>query len=175
MSEGIFSTFPILNTAKLTLRQLALKDEEEIFLLRSDSVINKYLNRQTSKTIDDARQFINNIIKGNALYWAITLSHKDKLIGTICLYGFSNVHDKCEIGYELLPSFQRQGIMQEALEKVIDYAFHVIRIKKIEAFLHKDNQKSIKLLENLSFKYSNDTDKSNPDLLCYYFTNELLL
>src|ERR1700747_1897570 len=101
-----FMPFPILTTERLTLRQLASNDEQEIFTLRSDSEINKYLDRQPSNTIEDARNFINkvneNINKNDSLYWAITLSDKNILAGTICLFGFSDDNCKCEIGYELL-------------------------------------------------------------------------
>src|SRR5664279_3536662 len=163
MLNRSFRPFPILITERLTLRQLVINDEQEIFTLRSDSEINKYLDRQISNTIEDARNFINkvneNINKNVSLYWAITLSARNKLVGTICLYGFADENDNCEIGYELLTNFQGQGIMKEAAEKVIGYAFNTIKVKKIEAFFHRDNQSSIKLLEKLSFRNSNEPDK----------------
>src|ERR1043165_2118776 len=116
MSIRIFTPFPVLKTERLTLRQLVVTDEQEIFTLRSDSEINKYLNRQLSNTVEDARNFINkineSINKNDSIYWAITLSDKNKLIGTICLFGFSDDNYRCEIGYELLTKFQRQGIMK---------------------------------------------------------------
>ena len=59
---------------------------------------------------------------------------------------------KCEIGYELLTNFQGQGIMQEAAEKVVDYAFNTIKVQKIEAIFHRYNQRSINLLEKLLFR-----------------------
>ena len=173
MLNETFKPFPILTTERLTLRQLAINDEQEIFTLRSDSEINKYLDRQISNTIDDARNFINKIIRSDSLYWAITLSDKNVLIGTICLFGFSVENYKCEIGYELLTNFQGQGIMKEAVEKVIDYAFNTIKVKKIEAFLHRDNLRSIKLLEKFSFRNSNEPDNTNPELICYHLTNSM--
>jgi len=177
MLNRTFTPFPILTTERLTLRQLVINDEREIFTLRSDSEINKYLDRQLSNTIDDARNFINkvneNINKNDSLYWAITLSDKNVLIGTICLFSFSDETDKCEIGYELLTNFQGQGIMTEALEKVIDFAFNTIKVQKIEAFFHIDNQSSIKLLEKFSFKDSNKPDKTDTNLVCYHLTNSV--
>jgi [ribosomal protein S5]-alanine N-acetyltransferase len=167
--------FQTLIITRLTLRQLVLADDQAIFALRSDTEINKYLDRPPSRSIDDAINFINkvneNVNKGNSLYWAITLSDKNILVGTICLFGFSDENYKCEIGYELLTNFQGQGIMSEALEKVIDYAFNKIKVKKNEAFMHRGNQRSIKLLENLSFSNSNERDEANPDLVCYQLTN----
>ena len=177
MLNRSFTPFPILATERLTLRQLVINDEQEIFTLRSDSEINKYLDRQVSNTINDARNFINkvneNINKNDSLYWAITLSDRNILAGTICLFGFSDENNKCEIGYELLTNFQGQGIMKEAAEKVIDYAFNTIKVQKIEAFLHRDNQRSIKLLEKFSFRNSNEPDRTNPELICYNLTNPI--
>ena len=177
MLNKTFTSFPILTTERLTLRQLVIADEQEIFNLRSDGEINKYLDRQVSNTIDDARNFINkvneNINKNDSLYWAITLSDRNILAGTICLFGFSDENDKCEIGYELLTNFQGQGIMKEAAEKVIDYAFNTIKVQKIEASLHKDNKRSIKLLEKLSFINSNEPGNTSPELICFYLTNSI--
>lgn len=170
-----FTPFPILTTERLTLRQLKINDEQEIFTLRSDSEINKYLGRQIANTIDDARNFINkvneNINKNDSIYWAITVKDKNILIGTICLFSFSEENNKCEIGYELLPTFQGQGIMKEAAEKVIEYAFNTIKVQRIEAFFHRDNQRSVKLLEKCLFRNSNDPDKTDPNLIYYHLTN----
>jgi [ribosomal protein S5]-alanine N-acetyltransferase len=116
MLNNHFTPFPILRTERLTLRQLQINDEKEIFTLRSDSEINKFLDRPLSNTIEDARNFINsvneNIQKNISLYWGITLSDSNTFVGTICIYGFSDENDNCEIGYELLTNFQGQGIMK---------------------------------------------------------------
>ena len=175
MLNRSFAPFPILATERLTLRKLAIYDVKEIFTLRSDSEINKYLDRQVSTTIEDARNFINkvneNINKNDSLYWAITLGDTNILVGTICLFRFSDENGKCEIGYELLTNFQGQGIMKEAVEQVIDYAFNTIKVQEIGAFLHRDNQSSINLLEKSSFRNSNEPDETNPEIICYHLTN----
>lgn len=169
-----FNHFPILVTERLLLRQLVITDAQHIFALRSDDEINRYLGRQASKTIDDALNFINtvkhNIITTTALYWAITLKDRNTFIGTICLYNFSD-DGNCEIGYELMTSFQGYGLMYEAAKKVINYAFNTIQVQQIQAFLHKSNERSIKLLRKLSFKYSNKCIEQEPDLIAYFLTN----
>jgi RimJ/RimL family protein N-acetyltransferase len=175
MLNKSFALFPILTTERLILRQLVMSDDQKVFTLRSDGEINKYLNREVSNTIDDARNFINkvneSVNKNDSLYWAITFGDRNILVGTICLFSFSDEKDTCEIGYELLTKFQGQGIMKEAAEKVIDYAFNTIKVKKIEACLHRDNQRSINLLDKFSFKSSTNFDKTNPELICYHLTN----
>lgn len=163
-----FTPFPILITERLTLRQLSIDDQQDIFALRSDPKINKFLDRPLYRTNEEAINFINkvndNIEKGNSYYWAITLTDTKTLVGTICLFDFSAENNSCEIGYELMTKFQGQGIMKEAAQAVIDYVFQTLKFKKILAFTHYDNQNSTNLLLKLNFVKSLETNKENPDL-----------
>ena len=172
---NVINPFPILTTERLVLRKLSLNDEQAIFTLRTDIEVNKYLDRPICNSVDDARKFIQtvntNIDNNKAFYWAITLANNNVLVGTICLFGFSEEHKNCEIGYELLTKFQGQGIMKEAVESVIDYAFHTLQVEKIEAFFHRDNQGSVKLLDKFSFENSNEVDEENPKLIGRYLIN----
>ena len=167
--------FPIVKTDRLVLRQLDISDAQEIFILRSDAEINKYLGRKKSTTVEEAMSFITNInesiANNDSLYWAITIDGDSNLVGTACLFSFSEENSQCEIGYELLTQFQGQGIMKEAVEAVIAYAFDVIKVQRIEAFFHKDNLRSVSLLDKLSFRNSDETDAENPDLIGYYLVN----
>jgi len=171
MLNKTLSTFPILTTERLILRQLLESDVEEIFLLRSDTIINKFLARKPSETLEDALNFIKNIQKNELLYWAITQSHNGKLIGTICLFDFSDELNKCEIGYELLTDYQGQGIMSEAMKKIIEFALHAYGLKTIDAFTHKDNQSSTKLLQKFNFVKTGIIDEINPDLMVFRLSN----
>ena len=89
MEQRNLNTFPLLTTERLTLRQLADSDTQEIFMLRSDRLINKYLGRQPSKTLEDTLEFIEKIKMNSQTYWAITQKGNEKLIGTICLFDVS--------------------------------------------------------------------------------------
>lgn len=163
-----FTKFPILTTERLRLRQLSHDDQLDIFALRSDAVINKYLDRKPSTTVEDALRFIDNVnenIRNNtSIYWAITLIKTKTFVGTICLYNFSTKNNSCEVGYELKTNFQGQGIMKEALEVVINYTFETLQFCQIIAFTHKGNQKSTKLLTTLQFVQSEDLLAENPDI-----------
>lgn len=171
MLNKAFSTFPMLTTERLTLRQLSESDVQEIFLLRSDKTINKFLNRKPSETLDDALSFIKNIRSNELLYWAVTQTKSEKLVGTICLFDLSDELSKCEIGYELLADHQGKGIMSEALQKVVGFAVDTVGVKTIEAFTHKENHSSTKLLEKLNFQRINIVEETNPNLLLFRLSN----
>lgn len=171
MTNLNFPPFPILTTERLTLRPLSAEDRDTIFALRSDAEVNKYLDRAPSKTIDDAIHFINqvtdNTVENNAIYWVITLTDTQTAVGTICLFDFSEEKNCCEIGYELLTKFQRQGIMKEAAQRVIDYVFHKLKLKEIRAFTHYQNKRSTQLLLQLDFIKSLENDVENPNVNCF--------
>ena len=92
-------------------------------------------------------------------------------VGTICLFDFSNEKSSCEIGYELMTKFQGQGIMKEAAEKVIDYAFQALQFQKIVAFTHNANRNSAKLLTKFNFKKSIEANIENPDFSIFTLTH----
>lgn len=167
----ISKNLPTLITKRLTLRPLSVNDASEILLLRSNREINKYLDRKPSETIEDALHFIKIILENSeTFYWAITKTGEDKLIGTICLFDFTNDTNKCEIGYELRTAFQGQGIMLEAATKVIQYAMETLGIKSIDAFTHKENQSSTSLLQKLNFKDLGSSAVENPNLILFRLT-----
>jgi [ribosomal protein S5]-alanine N-acetyltransferase len=174
MTKMNTSTFPILTTQRLTLRRLSIDDYKDIFDLRSDLEINKFLDRQLCKTTDDAKNFINkineNIEKGGTYYWAISLTDTKQLVGTICLFDFSSEKNSCEIGYELMTKFQGKGIMQEAAQKVINFVFQTLKFKKIIAFTHYENQNSTNLLLKFNFLKSIEAVEDNPNLTIFTLT-----
>ena len=61
MLEITFIPFPTLTNERLILRQLSINDQQDVFSLRSDAEINKYLDREPSKNIEDALTFIGKI------------------------------------------------------------------------------------------------------------------
>ena len=87
------------------------------------------------------------------IYWGLAPKTNDRIIGTICLWNLSRKERCAEIGYELHPDFQGQGLMQEAVEVVLAYGFEEMKLKNIEAYLHKKNINSIRLLERSKFKF----------------------
>ena len=155
MQTKRFSPFPKLTSLRLTLRQLVESDAPSIFSLRSNPEVNQYLGRPLQKSIAEAQAFIEKINCGIAqdesMYWAISLQGNPNLIGTICLWNFSENLKIAELGYELLPDFQGQGIMSEALPCVLNYAFETLALDSVLAYTHIENTASRKLLEQQGF------------------------
>lgn len=145
-----------LHTMRLRLKALSIEDAEEILLLRSNLIVNQFVERQQAKTIDDALQFINRIIdnvsKNSTYYWCITEMEGSKTIGTICLWNFSKELNKAEVGYDLHPNFHGKGIMSEALQAVLEFGFQSLNLNYIDAYTQYDNLSSVHLLKKYGFQ-----------------------
>ena len=148
--------FPVLATKRLVLRALNIDDRDALLALRSDERVNKYIGRSSNINAGDVETFINKIAaiieNKQGVYWVICLKDNPKLIGTICYWNLELERDLAEIGYELSPDYQGQGLMQEAITVVINYGFNVMSLKVITALPHPDNVNSVKLLERKGFE-----------------------
>jgi ribosomal-protein-alanine N-acetyltransferase len=174
-----FNPFPEIKTERLVLRKIKESDYDVILFLRSDKIVNKFIERpenRKTKNETDAIKFIKEIsenAKNNkSIAWGITLKNNPKIVGTICLWNFSNDRQIAEIGYDLNPAFQRKGIMDEALKSILNFGFNKLNLYKIEAFTHKENKSSIRLLENNRFLFiENRKDEDNTNNLIFEIEN----
>lgn len=150
-----FSPFPQLTTEQLVLRQLTTADAGAIARLRSNEIVNQYLDRPKTTSPAEALLFIdkiaNTLANKKGAYWVIALQENSDLIGTICYWNLIPEDGIAEIGYELHPDFHGKGIMQEAIKAVIDYGFNEMKVKIIKANTIAENTASIKLLERNNF------------------------
>ena len=150
--------FPDITTERLFLRKIEELDCDVILFLRSDETVTKFIERpenRKTKNKTDAIKFIKEINEAfeeeKSISWGITLKNNPKIIGTICLWNFSENKKTAEVGYDLNPEFYRLGIMSEALNSVIHFGFNKLNLDKIEAFTHNKNEGSKKLLEKNEF------------------------
>ena len=151
-----FSPFPEIETERLLLRRMTTNDAEEILYLRSSDDVMKYIDRERTKSIEEAKGFLDKIDaslnSNNGIMWGITLKEKPgKLIGNIGYWRLVKEHYRAEIGYMLHPSFWKKGIMKEALLRVIDFAFDEMNLHSIEANINPGNTASATLLESTGF------------------------
>ena len=155
MLEINFLPFHNLETDRLLLRRVVIDDVNEIFALRSDKEVMKYIPRPLVKTNEEALAHIamidEKIDSNEGINWAITLKGNPKLIGIIGHYRIKPEHFRAEIGYMLLPEYQGKGIITEAIKEVVNYGFKVMKLHSIEAIIDPENFGSEKVLQKNGF------------------------
>ncbi|QIL40447.1 GNAT family N-acetyltransferase [Pedobacter sp. HDW13] len=173
-----FSTFPIVETDRFTLRRLLLTDAAEIYELRSDVEVAVLTGKAPYQSLNDATAYINkidNLVNNNeSIYWVIAEQETGPMIGAVCLWDFNPETRTIEMGYELLRAFQGKGIMLEVIPRILNYAFEVMGVQTIVAFPSSDNPPSVKLLERLGFDLVQEDHKNThqgvPGMLTYTFS-----
>ncbi|MCF8239684.1 MAG: GNAT family N-acetyltransferase [Saprospiraceae bacterium] len=160
--------FTALQTSRLLLRKLMPSDWEMICFLRSDKKVNEFVDRPPAESKEEALAFISKIRAGNnnqgSYYWTITELDREDMIGSICLWNLSSDGQRAEVGYDLHPEYQGKGFMKESLKAVLDFGFQKLGLQVIDAYTHRLNEPSRKLLVACGFKLvegKNDEDNEN--------------
>lgn len=151
-----FDPFPVLETARLLIRDCTHDDVVEVMNLRSDMDAMRYLDRPKTHTLEQAHELIqrmqDTMANEEGMGWAICLKDDPKLIGTIGFYRLKKENFRGEIGYMILPAYWKQGYMTEALTAVIDFGFRQMGLHTIEADINPENVASRQLLLKLGFE-----------------------
>ena len=145
-------------TERLLLSALQTTDAPLIYELHTNAAVQQYINREQPKDEKISLAFIEKIMegvqKGRWFYWALRpKAAPEQLMGTICLWQFSDDRSSAEIGFDLLPQYQRQGFMQEALQDIIQFTAEALRLKTIVGIVNADNQPCIQLLTRNNFQF----------------------
>jgi [ribosomal protein S5]-alanine N-acetyltransferase len=151
-----FTPFPELRTKRLLLRQLKLSDASRVQRLRSNEAVMQYINRPLTRTLEDAQKWINVILEAldsnNGITWCLCLSEAPKEhVGSIGLWRIDKENYRAEIGYMLEPALQGQGLMYEALQRIVTYGFREMKLHSIEAQVDPKNAASGALLKKGGF------------------------
>ena len=91
---------------------------------------------------------------GEAYRFRLLLADGDgEFIGTVGLRNVTSAATcSCTLGYSLDFEHQGQGLMKEALEAVIAFAFGQLGLRRIEACYMPANERSARLLASLGFE-----------------------
>jgi len=75
----------------------------------------------------------------------------DTPLGDIGLQVSTQFREEADIGYTVIPQAQGRGIASEALRAVCDYAFNLVGVKAVNAYVLADNVGSVRVLEKTGF------------------------
>ena len=147
----------ILETARLTLRQITIDDAAFYLRLLNEPSWLQYIGNKGVRTLADARQSILNgpvsmqARLGFSLYLN-ELKGSGVPIGLCGLIKRETLSD-IDIGFAFLPEYWGKGYAYEAAAAVVDYATHKIGLTRLVAITSPENTSSIRLLERLGLTF----------------------
>lgn len=147
-----------LKTGRIGFSQWTQNDMALAELLWGNPEVTKYICASGSFSLDEIANRLHTEILNESMYkvqyWPIFELASTDLIGCCGLRPYQT--DTYEIGFHLRPEFWRQGYAKEAANAVIDYAFRVLKAKKLFAGHNPYNEASRKVLHGLGFTYVGD-------------------
>jgi len=151
-----FSLFPTLETPRLFLRQPRGEDAGDIFLLRSDPEVMRYIPRPLAQSVDDVHALLGllqeRVQAGEGINWAMEWKETGEVVGLLGFVNFKAAHNRAEIGYSLAQTWHRRGLCTEAVKAVLDWGFSALSLHSVEAIVDVDNTASARLLEAIGFR-----------------------
>jgi ribosomal-protein-alanine N-acetyltransferase len=151
------STFPTIETERLLLREITFADVPALFEVHGDHECMKWFGVDPLVDEAGAQKLVEAFASWRALpnqgtRWGIQVKGQPFLAGTCGLFAWNRGWHKCTIGYELNPTMQGNGYMQEALRSCLAWGFESMQLNRIEAQVHPSNASSIRSVERLGFK-----------------------
>lgn len=137
-NSGIFAGFmPDLETPRLRLRRMTMRDALDVYEYSRDPLVARYVLWDAQRNISEARGYIRYMLRryrmGEPSSWGIVWKDTGKLIGTIGFMWIQWENASAEVGYSLSRDYWNRGIMTEALAEVLRYGFHTMNLNRIEA------------------------------------------
>jgi ribosomal-protein-alanine N-acetyltransferase len=143
-------TVPVMETARLVLRQLRADDADALHPMFSDVAANTYGTHPAATTIEETREAVaKRAAATDWRAWAITLKGDDAAIGTVACYE-KRQGKVTEIGYVLRRDHWGHGYVTEAVAAMIDLLFAEGQ-RRVFADTDPDNLPSIAVLKRLGF------------------------
>lgn len=146
----------ILETDRLTLRQLTLKDAKFIVTLLNEPDWIKYIGDRGIRTVEAAKKYIKEgpmtmyNEHGIGLY-LIELKENAQPIGLCGLLHRDFLKD-VDLGFALLSRYWGKGYAFEAAKGTLSYGAETLGHRRIVGFTSLDNEKSANLLQKLGMK-----------------------
>lgn len=155
-----------LETERLILRRLTLDDVDAAFTnWVTDEEVTKYLRWKPHKNKDETREIFNSWIDEyrNLEYyqWVVELKEIGEPIGTIGVVSLDNKTEMVHIGYALGRAWWANGIMTEALTRLIEFFFEEVGVNRIESMFDPENIGSGKVMEKVGMEYEGTLRKAD--------------
>lgn len=168
MDEFVKTKFDVTNytleTDRLILRQWHLSDLNDLFEYASVDGVGEMAGWKTHEDLEHSKGILFNFLISRSVY-AIQLKSKNKVIGSL---GVDELHINHlgeefkklkgrEIGYVLNKQYWGQGIMTEAVNKVVNHIFTELDFDFLMCAHFKDNVRSKRVIEKTGFIFYKET------------------
>lgn len=151
-----------IETERLLLKNISYEDRQFILQQFSNEAVNKFLfDAEPLNNLKEADELIEFYLEEEPRLqhrWILSLKNSGKKLGTCGFHCWNRNKKYVDIGYDLKEEYWGQGIMTEALKAILMFAKNEMDVKKINANIYFENERSIRIAKKLGFVFSNETE-----------------
>jgi [ribosomal protein S5]-alanine N-acetyltransferase len=119
--------------------------------------MTRYTSWAPHESIDDSRTFLafveSRYRNGEPVGHAVVDAATNRMIGTCGVASYSEQHERAEIAYAISAEYWNKGYITEAARAVVDDAFRVLKLNRLQSCCHVDNVGSRRVMEKLGMTY----------------------
>ena len=156
IDKSIFKSFPELESERLLFRRILQSDAKDLFLLRSNDDVLRFMDVPRHHSISDSEKLIHTLDESyeneTGINWVIVEKRSNSFAGYFGFWRMIPEHCRAEIGYAIKPEFWGKSYMYETINKMVRFGFENMMLHSIEANVNPLNERSKKVLERIGFK-----------------------
>lgn len=144
--DCLFDDMPRLETPRLILRRLEMRDAPDLFNYSRDPQVAKHVLWDAQTSVSEARAYVRYMLRryraGEPASWGIEEKETGRVVGTIGYMWYQRDNNACEVGYSLARRRWNRGYMTEALAEVLRFSFEELGVHRVEAQHEVENAAS---------------------------------
>jgi len=164
-----YTQYPRINGLLVNLREVSINDAMDISRLMTYNISRSLWEVPYPYTIENALEFINSSHKDFKSLKAVNfaIQYKNNLEGVnriVGIIGLKNIdYDKknTNLGYWIGEPYWGNGIATESVTLVINYAFSVLGLEEVYAYVYSENKASIRVLEKNGMTKKGEANEYN--------------
>ncbi len=163
----------MFETDRLILRRLDERDVDEIFAMRSDPEVMRFIRAPQNRieTVNWLNLVSSRWESDHIGFCAIVEKQTDKFVGWCGLWQLKET-DELEIGYAIAKSAWGKGFATEAAQVFLRYAFEQLKTGKIVAVAEPENASSRRVMEKIGMKFVRFGEFYNRELVQYVISQK---
>jgi [ribosomal protein S5]-alanine N-acetyltransferase len=149
------TAIPALETQNLLLRHWSKADAAGLHAAFGDAPTMRYWDSPPTSDLAATVAFIENSRQANPLLHAafsIVRKTDGEAIGMVNYHARQQLHRRLAVGWILVPAWQGQGMMREAMPALLSHCFEHLQTHRVEARIEPGNTASVRLAEWLGFE-----------------------
>jgi [ribosomal protein S5]-alanine N-acetyltransferase len=167
-------------TERLILRPWSMHDLDDFHEYAKNPNVGPAAGWKQHESREESAGILQKFIEDGDV-WAIEYMGNHKVIGSIGLHEdrFRGGMNARMIGYVLAEEYWGRGLMGEAVERIVQYAFDEMNLDLLSVYHYPVNRRSRRVIEKCGFKYegtlrmaSKIFDGTVYDNVCYSITRD---